>query len=97
MKTRDYILESLVLPSAKIAEGYANVTLTLLDGRTVAGVVQKDDGKTVTILPPDGKVLAIPSEDIEKRTKPESAMPSVEKVLTPREMRDLIEFLNGMK
>ncbi len=97
VKTRDYILESLVLPSAKIAEGYANVTLTLLDGRTVAGVVQNDDGKTVTILPPDGKVLTIPSEDIEKRTKPESAMPSVEKVLTPREMRDLIEFLNGMK
>ena len=97
VKTRDYILESLVLPSAKIAEGYASVTLTLLDGRTVAGVVQKDDGKTVTILPPDGKVQMIPSEDIEKRTKPESAMPSVEKVLTPREMRDLIEYLNGMK
>ncbi len=97
VKTRDYILESLVLPSAKIAEGYASVTLTLLDGRTVAGVVQKDEGKTVTILPPDGKVQQILSEDIEKRTKPESAMPSVEKVLTPREMRDLIEYLNGMK
>ena len=97
VKTRDYILESLVLPSAKLAEGFASVTLTLLDGRTVAGVVQKDDGKTVTILPPDGKVLAIPTDDIDKRTKPESGMPSVEKVLTPREMRDLIEFLSGLK
>jgi len=97
LKTREYLLESLVLPSAKIAEGFASVTLTLLDGRTVAGVVQKDDGKTVTILPPDGKVQMIPSEDIDKRTKPESAMPSVEKVLTPREMRDVIEFLNGLK
>jgi len=97
IKTRDYILESLVLPSAKIAEGYASVTLSLIDGRTVAGVVQKDDGKTVTILPPDGKVQKIPTEDIEKRTKPESAMPSVEKVLTPREMRDLIEFLSTLK
>ena len=63
----------------------------------VAGVLQKDDGKTVTILPPDGKVQMIPTEDIEKRTKPESPMPSVEKVLTPREMRDLIEFLNTLK
>ena len=97
VKTRDYILESLVLPSAKIAEGYASVTLSLIDGRTVAGVVQKDDGKTVTLLSPDGKVQMIPTEDIEKRTKPESAMPSVEKVLTPREMRDLIEFLSTLK
>jgi len=42
-------------------------------------------------------VQMIPSEDIDKRTKPESAMPSVEKVLTPREMRDVIEYLNGLK
>ena len=97
VKTREYILESLVLPSEKIAEGFASVTLTLLDGRTVAGVVQKDDGKAVTILPPDGKVQVVPMDDIDKRTKPESAMPSVEKVLTPREMRDLIEFLSGLK
>ena len=97
VKTREYILESLVLPSAKIAEGYASVTLTLLDGRTVAGVVQKDDGKTVTILPPDGKPQTIPADDIDKRTKPESPMPAVDRVLTPREMRDLVEFLSGLK
>jgi len=97
IKTREYILESMVLPSAKIAEGFASVTLTLSDGRIVAGVIQKEDAKTLTVLAPDGKVLTIPVEDIDKRTKPESVMPSVEKVLTPREMRDVIEFLSGLK
>ena len=97
VKTREYILESLVLPSAKIAEGYASVTLTLSDGRIIAGVIQKEDAKLLTVLTPDGKVQKIPVEDIDKRTKPESAMPSVEKVLTPREMRDVIEFLSTLK
>ncbi len=96
-KLREHLLESLVLPSAKIAEGYASVTLTLSDGRTVAGVVLREDRQSLTLQTPDGQKLAVEVADIDKRTTPTSPMPSVEKTLTPREMRDLIEFLTTLK
>ncbi len=96
-KVREHFLESLVLPSAKIAEGYASVTLTLADGRTVAGVVLREDKQSLTLQTPDGQKLTVELADIDKRTTPTSAMPSVEKTLTPREMRDLIEFLTTLK
>ncbi|MGL6076314.1 MAG: PVC-type heme-binding CxxCH protein [Fimbriiglobus sp.] len=96
-KLRDYLLESIVQPSAVIAEGFADITLNLADGRTVAGTLMKDDGKQVILKRPDGKTETIASEDIDSRTKPVSAMPTAERALTPREMRDLIEYLTTRK
>ena len=96
-KYREHFLESMILPSAKIAEGFATVTLTLIDGRVVAGTVLKDDKKSVTIKDPNGKTITVPTEDIEARTIPNSAMPSVENTLTLREVRDLVEYLTTLK
>ena len=96
-KTRDHLLESIVLPSAKIAVGFATVTLTLADGRVVAGTVLAEDKVTVTVQTPDGQKLTVPLADIDARTAPVSAMPSAERALTPREMRDLIEYLSTLK
>jgi quinoprotein glucose dehydrogenase len=95
--TRDYLLESIVLPSAKIAVGFATVTLTLADGRVVAGTVLAEDEKCVTVQTPDGKKQVVPLDEIDARTAPVSAMPSAERALTPREMRDLIEYLATLK
>jgi len=96
-KTRAYLLESLVLPNAQIAKGFASVTLTLADGRTLAGVIEDETKTAVTLKLPDGKTATVPVDDIDKRTVPTSPMPSVEKVLTHREMRDLIEYLSSLK
>lgn len=96
-KTREHFVESLMLPSAKIAEGYATVTFALADGRTIAGVVLSDDKKTVTVQTPDGKKVSFPSEDVDNRTTPVSAMPPMDKTLTPREARDLLAFLMTLK
>lgn len=96
-KTREHFVESLALPNAKIAEGYAAVTFTLADGRTVAGVIQSETKATVTVLTPDGKKVAIPTEDIESRTTPTSPMPAMDRTLTPREVRDLVEYLTTLK
>ncbi len=96
-KTRDHLLESLVLPNAQIAKGYASVTLTLADGRVLAGVILDETKAAITLQLPDGKAARVDVADIDKRTVPTSPMPSAEKVLTPREMRDLIEYLSGLK
>jgi quinoprotein glucose dehydrogenase len=96
-KTREYLLESIVLPSAKIATGYANITATLADGRTVAGVILEETKSQLTLQTPDGKKLVIPTNDIDARTQPTSPMPSAERALTPMEIRDLIEYLMTLK
>lgn len=96
-KTREHFLESMLLPNAKIAPGFGSVTLTLIDGRTVAGVLAAEDKASVTVRTPEGKTVKVPVDDIEKRSAATSAMPTVEGVLTPRELRDLVEFLTTLK
>ena len=96
-KTRDFFLESLLLPSAKIAPGFGTVTLSLSDGRTVSGVLSAEDKKALTMLYPDGKKEVIPVGDVERRSAATSPMPAVDQSLTPREVRDLIEYLTTLK
>jgi quinoprotein glucose dehydrogenase len=95
--TRDHLLESLVKPSAKIAPGYAGITLTLLDGKVIAGTLQKEENGNYEVKTPDGKTVTVKATDIDTKTDPVSAMPAVDKALTHREMRDLIEYLMTLK
>jgi len=96
-KDRAYLMESLLNPSAKIAPGFGAVTLNLADGRTVSGVLAEENAKGVVLVHPDGRRESVPAEDIERRSQPTSAMPAVDRSLTPREIRDLVEYLSTLK
>ena len=91
--TREHLLESMLDPGAKIAPGFGNVSLSLADGRQVAGVLVAEDAKTVTVQIPEGRKVAVAVEDIERRSSAASPMPSIERTLTPAEVRDLVAFL----
>lgn len=95
--TRLELLHSLLDPAAKIAQGYATVTIVRDDGTLVAGVIKKEDAKEVTLETPEGKQVTIPVAQIDDRTMPTSAMPSIERALTPNEVRDLVEYLSTLK
>ena len=56
-----------------------------------------DNHYHLLIQTPDGKKETVLVEDIDARTVPTSAMPSVDKTLTHREMRDLIQYLATLK
>jgi putative heme-binding domain-containing protein len=93
--TRDQLLESLITPSARIAEGFGTVTLETKDGDTFVGVVTKEQDGKVTIVSPSGESNDVPSADIVKRTPmAASAMPPMGGALNRRQIRDLIEFLS---
>ncbi len=96
-KTRDYLLESLVKPSAKIAPGYASITIIKLDGSSVAGLLMKAEKGNYEVKTPDGAIVTIKADDIDKATEPVSGMPTMDKALTHREMRDIIEYLMTLK
>jgi quinoprotein glucose dehydrogenase len=96
-QTREYLLESMVFPNAKIAPGYGSVSLVLNSGKTLAGTLQSEDARGLVLLTPTGERVTVAKSDIDERSATTSSMPSVEKTLTPRELRDLVEYLLGMR
>ncbi|MFD0893716.1 c-type cytochrome [Luteolibacter ambystomatis] len=96
-KGRDYILESLVLPQAKIAPGYGAMTVTKKDGTVLAGAPKSESAQAVVMLMPEGKELSIPAADIASKTDAISPMPPMGAILKPGELRDLVEYLSSLK
>lgn len=90
---REQILESLVLPQARIADGYGTVVVMRTQGDPVAGILRSDDGRILRIQTPDGEVVEVAAADIQSRTPPTSAMPPMAAILSKRELRDVVEFL----
>jgi quinoprotein glucose dehydrogenase len=95
---RDYLLESIVDPNKQIAKGYESVILTLKNGKNVVGIIKAEDAKEVKLMNADGQTIVVPKEQIDDRQTGKSAMPEdVIKHLTKAELRDLVEFLAGLK
>ena len=93
-KPREYILESIVNPNAKIAEGFESVLLELEDGRTLAGVLRSETSTELRIITAEAKNLTIDKKTIAERRRGPSAMPQdAIKHLSKRELRDLVEYL----
>jgi quinoprotein glucose dehydrogenase len=92
-----YLLNSLINPSDDITDGYGVTVLTLKDGSTVSGTVQKQTDQTVTLENADGKTQTVKQSRIEARTTAASAMPPMDKLLKDKQLRDLIAYLKAQK
>lgn len=92
--SRDELLAALITPSARIAEGFGTTALDLHDDSLVVGVVTRDQDGAVTVVGADGKAVDVPWTKIRRRSpSADSAMPAMGGPLSPRQVRDLIEFL----
>jgi quinoprotein glucose dehydrogenase len=97
-QSREYLLESIVYPNKQIAKGYESVLLELKEGRTFSGVLKGEDDKEIRLMTAEGILLKFAKADIDTRQAGKSAMPEDEiKKLSKSELRDLIEFLSGLK
>jgi len=97
-KTREYLLESMVSPSKTIAKGFESVVLELDDGRVVAGILRSEDAKQLQLITAEGKTLQVDKTRVVDRNVGKSAMPEdVLKLLTPAEVRDVLEYLATRK
>lgn len=90
--SREQLLEALIVPSARLAEGYGTVSVTLEDGRTLTGTLADETDSTLTITTPGG-AEAVAKADVAQRTHAPSAMPPMQGLLTKRELRDVIAYL----
>jgi len=94
LKDRRYLLESLVLPDAQIAEGYEPIVIADDLGTVTNGIFKGETDEYIDIVTPDGNPVRIDKETIVERRRGQSAMPvDVVKKLPPHELRDLVAFL----
>ena len=98
-RDRAYLLESLILPNAKIAPGFGIVAVTLKSGEVVSGALASTNAKTkdIEIRLADNTLQSIAAADIQSKTEPVSVMPPMGAILTKRQIRDVISFLSSQK
>jgi quinoprotein glucose dehydrogenase len=97
-KTREYILESLVVPNKEIAPGFAQVVLLLKSEAVESGRIEFETENEVALILADGTRKKIAKKDIQARKVGLSPMPEdLVKKLSKREIRDLVEFLASLK
>ncbi len=93
-----YLLEAIVLPNAKIAEGYESIVLVDDSGSLFTGVLKRETPEFVELMLADGTLKRVDQETIEARRKGNSAMPAdIEKHLSRRDLRDLVAYLSSLR
>ncbi|MBL8795458.1 MAG: HEAT repeat domain-containing protein, partial [Planctomycetia bacterium] len=95
---REYLLESIVAPNRQIAKGFETTVLGLKNGQIVTGIVKTETGQEIQLMTAEGKLVQVAKDQIDERQTGKSPMPEdILKSLTKRELRDLVEFLAGLK
>jgi quinoprotein glucose dehydrogenase len=97
-QSREYLLESIVLPNKQIAPGFESTIVTMKTGATYAGVVKSETATEIELNSPEDGLVKLKKPDIESRERGPSAMPEeLRQILTKQEMRHLVEFLANLK
>jgi quinoprotein glucose dehydrogenase len=97
-QSREYLLESLLFPSKVIAPGYESVAVLLESGAIETGRVLRESDTELVLHGPDGREKVLAKAAIRKARRGLSAMPDdLGRLLTRRELRDLVEYLASQK
>ncbi|MCE6990934.1 HEAT repeat domain-containing protein [Dyadobacter sp. CY323] len=95
--SREQILQALVEPSARLSPGFGMVMLTLKDGTSAAGILSAENDHELVLKTSEAEPLKIAVSRISKRENVPSSMPAMGTIMTKREIRDVVEFLSGLK
>ena len=96
---KNELLESILKPSAKIAQGFTTQLIATDDGLSHTGFVTREAGNEVEIRTAEGKVVIIKKETIEARKDSKnSVMPEgLVNNLTVKDLASLIAYLQSLK
>ncbi|MBP8256972.1 MAG: HEAT repeat domain-containing protein, partial [Opitutaceae bacterium] len=93
----DYLVESLLAPTAKVKEGYHAISIATKDGQEQMGMVVRETGTEVLLRNAANVDVSIPVSQIVRRTNIGSLMPSgLIDTLLPEERLDLYSFLASL-
>src|SRR5262249_42578438 len=92
----DYLLENILDPSAVVFGEYQVTQIDLKNGRTLTGIIRREDERSLTLVTLNEK-LEVPKNEIASREKsPVSLMPEgLLAALKDDEVRDLFAYLMG--
>ncbi|TWT50776.1 Membrane bound L-sorbosone dehydrogenase [Rubripirellula amarantea] len=93
----DYIIESLLDPSAKLKEGYTTLSVLTDEGQLHTGIAIGETPEAILLRLADGKEISIPLDSIEDEKPGKSLMPlGLVDTLTQSELVDLTAFLSAL-
>ena len=94
----EYLLESLIDPSRRIAKGYETIVVETDEGRVVAGTfVAERDGELVLAPPAGGEMRVSLDTIVERAASSVSSMPPMGRAFTPEQIADLVAYLQTLK
>ena len=95
---REYLLESIVAPSAKVVDKFAVSILETDDGKVYSGIILSEDANEVMLRLADATQIKLLKSSLEQQTlSKNSLMPSMANILSTQDVADLIEFLLTLK
>ena len=94
----DYIIESLLQPSAKIKEGYHTVSVITTDGGALSGTLVREGGGVVVLRDATGKEIEVPEAKVQQKiVVPVSMMPPMLTASLRRDQFvDLVAFMAAL-
>jgi quinoprotein glucose dehydrogenase len=96
--TPDHILEAIVDPNAKIAEGFENLLIELTDGRFFAGIIKQETETEIVLASPEDGLVTLKKSEIKSRERGASGMPEgINDILSKPELRDVMAYLQSLK
>ena len=97
-QNREYLLESLIFPNKKIAQGFESLIVTTREGMNFAGTVKSENDMELILNSPEDGEVTVKKNNITARQQGLSAMPEgLPMLLTKREIRDLVEYLASLR
>jgi len=94
-KSKEYLLESILKPSAHIAAGFDNVTISLKNGQTETGSLASESPTEIVLKRADNTTTTIDPKQVKERVTAPSSMPEIyAQVLTRAQLRDLVALLS---
>jgi len=97
-QSREYLLESVLFPARHIAQGWETVTVRVKNGDVIAGVLKKEDDRQLVLTDPEKGDITLDKAEVTARRGGQTAMPQdIAQPLSKHDLRDLVEFLAGLK
>jgi len=95
IRTREDLLEAILLPSASFVRSYEPVTVLTMNGRSIPGIIREENDREVVVQTSATAEERVARDEIDSiHPGTASLMPSgYEMLLTPQEIADLVAFL----
>ena len=97
-RSPQYIIESILEPSAVIASGFEPVKVKTKKGKIFTGILKEDNEVHVLLMDSAGKITEIPKGDVKKlKLLKTSVMPPFGNVIKMEDFHNLLAYLLTLK